>query len=662
MLTLALVFLTAGPDNTPHVVLGLDTYRDLLTQQSAESFTIVEAAKVEGSFKRGLTLTLRGRARGDLRQVPVLEDSVPLTACESRGAVLARQSGAYVAVWPQAASFEVRCAVGKAGTPLSLKFLNVLAVDASVTDGVVELGAPRAAEQTLTVAAPGSAAAPVAAPAAPRLTGRYQLTVGPDETRFIWRMAVQNPSEAPATVTLPVREGETPESTTPKATRTTGALEFEVGPGSSELVVSGVVAGTRFSPPLPGDDQPVLIEGQALVRLELRGHARRISPKDTGLTPTSAGAMAVALSGDEAVEWSVQHLEALPSTSYSVGAVSGAYYLAADGKVLGESEVLLHNQGAAALELTLSQRPSWAAIDGQPTILSRTPAGTLWFPIQIESTRVAVQHEQSLDVVPGFAFGALEVPGVGTSASVVRLGISSARDWVPLYESFASEHQDAWPALEAWLTLLGLAAWAFGLLREWLGGKPALVLGTGLAAVTQAHTTGHWAILTALGLATALRVVPWLQRRRVPLFMPVSLVGLAARVAVVTVMLLFLVTLLGDNVRSLFGMSADALAGETDVTPRAGRRPVAGEYRGTPAHTDMPPGTHQRWFNQELVDLRQPAFCRVVLMRAWLVDSTIAMLHLAVLAFAFRHRKALVAGVSGHLERLLDRMAPVEGS
>ena len=151
MLTLTLLLLAAEPD--AHVVLPLDRYDTLarVRAQDVPSFTIVEAARLEGSFEQGLTLTLTGRARGAMPAVKVLGDDARLLSCVSRDSVLGRAATGELELTPLGARFEVKCAVGRGEAGVALSLVNVSAVDATVRDGLVELGTPAAGVQRVSV-------------------------------------------------------------------------------------------------------------------------------------------------------------------------------------------------------------------------------------------------------------------------------------------------------------------------------------------------------------------------------------------------------------------------------------------------------------------------------------------------------------------------------
>ena len=113
MLALTLLLLAADPD--AHVVLPLERY-DAMRVRAVEdkpSFTIVESARIEGSFEQGLTLTLVGRAQGAMGAAKVLGADTRLLSCTSRDALLGRMASGELELKPLAARFEVKCTLGR---------------------------------------------------------------------------------------------------------------------------------------------------------------------------------------------------------------------------------------------------------------------------------------------------------------------------------------------------------------------------------------------------------------------------------------------------------------------------------------------------------------------------------------------------------------------
>lgn len=663
MLTLISLLLAADPE--AHVVLPLERYDTLVRgrpsqDEPASSFTIVESARLEGSFEQGVTLTLAGRARGAMSTVKVLGDDSRLLRCTSRDAVLGRASTGELELTPLAAKFEVKCALGRSESGVTLSLVNVPAVEALVRDGVVDLGAPAAGFQrvSLTRRVASAQARGEFAKVPPTAVGRYRLTVLPDEVRFRWQLQVHNPNREHADFVVPVRPSEHIEGSTPVAREVTAdAVTFDVGPGDTELVMTGTLKGSQFVPPLAAAAQLVLLESHPLLRLETKSEGSAVSPAETGITAQYRGAQALLLSSGQHVSWTANRLEALPSTSYTVSTMRSTFFIGDDGQTVAESTADLSNVGASALSMPLTATPVWASVGDTAIALTHDAQGGLYLPLAPGPQQASVQHRQSLEVVPGLAWGRLEVPGFGATATSSSVSLRYGRDWVPLFEGYAGDRRWALPAFGEVLVLMCLAAWAAQVLAAWLSRRQAATVAVLLGFVAWSTPTGYWAVLIGVSAVTMLRMVPWLRRLELPIVSPSSLAGTVTVVGLGMLLLVGGATLFGDNIKAVFGMSADALAGDTQVSRRSGwLAPVspagAPRYEGTPARVELPRGQRETFLSQDLVDGAASGKATVVLLHASVVASIKVLLDLLLLLAAYRLRGPLLQGARWQLEQL----------
>lgn len=659
-----LVLMLAAAEPEPQVVLPLARYDTLVTQRASKeppTYTTIEAARFSGTFDTQVTLTLSGRASGAMAAVKVLGEEASLRSCTSRDAVLGRQPGGDVSLTPLAAKFEVTCVVGRAGEAVSLSLFNVLAVEGAVREGTVEIGAPAAGTQKVSITrVVAHQTSPEVEPLAPSAVGRFRLTVLPDETRFRWHIQVHNPNHQPADFVLPLRSNEHVERATPATkTMTAEALTFEVASGEVDLVLEGTMKGSSFSPPLPAAAHMVLLENDPLLRLEASSDGNRVSPADTGIATQHRGAQAFLLGADQHLSWVVNRLEPLQSTSYTVSSSTSTFFVGADGQALAQTEVKVSNEGAPALSMPLAATPVWAAVADTPVALTRDGLGRVYLPLALGAQTVSVQHRQALKVVPGLAFGRLEVPGVGTTVTASGVALRYSRGWVPLFEVFAGDSHSALPPFGDVLVLLGLSAWAAQLLGAWLKRRHAVALAALLGLIAWATPTGYWAVLVGVCAVTMVRVMPWLRRLELPVISASSLFGTVAVMGLGMAILVAGVTFFGDNIRVLFAQSANALAGDVEV--RARTKParsvdepaLATRYTGTPAKVDLPSGLRQTFLSQELVDATASTSCTVLLLDAAIVDVAKVLLDLVLLLALFRLRAPLLEGT----KRLVERVA-----
>jgi hypothetical protein len=126
---------------------------------------------------------------------------------------------------------------------------------------------------------------------------------------------------------------------------------------------------------------------------------------------------------------------------------------------MAQSNLAIINAGAPALELATSAQPSWLAVDGVSTVLAREDHGLLVVPLSVGAQQVNLQHRQRLDLVPGFATGVLELPGLGAMASRGGAELRYGQAWTPLYEAFGSERRVAGPTFGDVLMMLFIGLW-----------------------------------------------------------------------------------------------------------------------------------------------------------------------------------------------------------
>lgn len=187
---------TPGTGESPRVTLPLSEYEQLRKLRETPSLTVVDTLKVGGSFAaRTLSLVLGGRSSGTLPPAVVLEsvEGAALAGCDGT-ALISRGDGAAYTLTPLGPRFEVRCRlVSSSGDRLSfVAGKAVLFPEGDVADGEFLPGAdPGDGTRPFTVvrriATAGEALAPTA-------TGRYRITLLPDETRFRWTIEVRNPN------------------------------------------------------------------------------------------------------------------------------------------------------------------------------------------------------------------------------------------------------------------------------------------------------------------------------------------------------------------------------------------------------------------------------------------------------------------------------------
>jgi hypothetical protein len=659
----------------PSVVIPLDRYEALTAQQKGgRSYTVVESAHLEGSLEKGPTLVLKGRAAGDMPAVAVLASSeLRLSDCGDE-ALLSRGSRGEVLLTPFKPRFTLRCSLGTPrGDALSVAVLGVLDVQGALADGTVEVSEGADGARTL-VATRAAAKDEVPREAlAPTAVGRFRVSILPASTQFLWLVSVHNPNRARASFTLKVRPGEAVEQVTAAApyVPSEAGLTFQVPPGDVELTVTGTTTNADFIAPFEGAVHYLLVESHPLLRATVDSAAQRLSPSQVGLASQYRGSQALLMTPGQRAGWTVAPLPVLPTTSYTVSSLKSLFFIGADGRVVGQSDIDLANQGASEISLPLGAVPAFASVQGAPTQLTTDGRGALWLPLAQGQQVITVQHKQTLSTTLGFAAGNLELPGLGGMASEAQVRLRFGREWVPLFQSFAGSRHMALPDLVDVVLLVFLALWAERLLRALGLARPRRVLLAVLVAAMAGASEAYWLVLFTLSAGTIFWGLCWLRDLRLNSLLPSysSVVGVATTVGLGALLVVGVSTLFGDNVRRLFGMSADALGGDSAVIG-GGHAPVAAEpmatpapqgvYQGLPARLDIPAGVRRDQLSSEIVDTSAQGSVRVLLISTWLVNALRALLGLAVLVLAYLSRAQVLSGVRVQLAKLVSAQVPSE--
>ncbi|MBL8949802.1 MAG: hypothetical protein JNK82_03435 [Myxococcaceae bacterium] len=668
------------------VSLPLERFEQLIQkkeEKAVRSFTVVESARLSGSFAKGFFIVFTGRSVGDSPEVALAGGDTVLQGCTSDQAVLTRTAD-QVHLTPLGTRFSVRCGyAAPAGEGFTLKLHGIADVTGAVADGTASVTAGSDGVVSLEVKRPepkAEAPAPLEEKELPpTVVGRYRVTVLPDEGRFRWELEAHNPNRRAVTFPLPVRANEQLEKleTSVQYEVTADGFAVHLPPGDTKLAVNGAMKGARFEPPIDAAVQFVLLDSHPLLRLEVDTAGKRLSPNETGLKAEYSGAQGFLLARGQSLQWKATVLETLPSLSYTVPQLTSSHFVGPNGEVLAESLITLENEGAAEVTLPVHGTPEYASIDGTSVPLTNTAAGDLRLPLTRGAQALRMMHNSKLQTGFGFAAGTLELPGLGTAATSSRVELRAGSDWVPLFHTFGGHRWFALPRLGEIVLALVFGAWAVHLLVSFgLKRRQSLVLG-GLTAVFASSTSAsHWPVVCALAGGSMLFVGSWLRESKVKLVAPSGLVGGLIVMGLGMVMMVGTVTLFGDNIRRLFGMSADALAGDDVVSQRYGSgltnktmqsfgqnaaygygssapapAPVAG-YSGAAAARQMPRGEHRVSLSNELVDTRSPSSARVVLISAPLVHTAWGLLHLLAFGLAFFMRRQLLEGIKGQVVRL----------
>jgi hypothetical protein len=646
----------------------------------------IESVRVKGSFEGGFELSVSGRSQGTMARTPLLHPSgTNLNTCRGE-ALLERDENGYVEIVALAPRFTLRCTIERQDREFALTLSRVVDVSATLLDGDVKLEPGEGGSQKLSFTKLRRASARPVSKEAQRerlpatAVGLYRLRVFPDEARFVWRFDIHNPNAEPVAYSISAPEGahvERVDGVSDHALVSEGA-RLVVPPGDHEVSLTGTLARSTFEAPVQAAAQFVVVEHHPLVRLSVSTDARAVALKEVDVSPEFRGARAYVLARGQTLSWTKTPIETLPTTRFAIDQLSSRFFVGSGGQSLGETTVELTNEGAAEVSFPMRVAPTYAAVADAPIPLTQDADGQLVVGLSSGRNIIELQHRHALRTSLGFAVGELEVPSLEAPATRGDVELRYSRDWIPLYESFAGERRLASPAFGDAILLFVLALWTFELaLRFEFRRRTALPLSALAAAASWCTTLGHWSVVCSLSALSMVFVVPWLRTVEVPLlrwfrWIPSSLLG-----GVVILTLLGGITLFGNNVRAMFGSSADVLSGEAfpadlrqsnavagldGVAARDGAvgglpSPAAGasNYAGIGVPTELPMGIRRTILSQELVEASGPTLCRVVLISASLAEAAQVVVFSLLLGFLFLRRGLLARGLRSQLAKVTMR-------
>lgn len=660
---LALVAARAVADETARpaggssqVTVPLAEYEALKRAQEHASVTVVDVLRLAGSFKgQALSVVFNGRSAGTLPSVDVLSGAagIVLYSCDGDGIVSRGQGGAF-RLTPLGARFSVRCRLAARGSDrLEMRSTpSVLWVESGIDDGEFVLGQESddggrsfAVVRRVTVAAEGLP---------PSATGRYKITLRPDETRFQYEIAVHNPNRSRQAYDVTLASGEHVQQVDAQVPYDVqGArYRFDIPPGDATISVSGSLSGSRFSPPIDASVQYCVLESHPLLRPVVTGASKRVSPQEVGIATEYRGAQAFILSKADAIAWTVTRLEALRTTSFAVKRAWHRFFFSADGGVLGQTDYSIDNQGAPDISLPMDAQPTFASLQGQPVLLTKDAKGDLWLPIAQGAQELVVQHRQSFRRLPGLGFAALTLPRLAVAATTGTVSLHYPAEWTPIYESFLSDARVFTPEGEVVVAWLLLFFWTERMLAA-LGLQKArrIVLAVWLALAALAWGWALAAVLLGDLAVTVIVLIPWLRARKWATGVTILLVGAGA--FLVLIALVAIPSLLRARVSAPYA-SSSAEYGRLDKVQEVSRggagsphftAPVEEQaYQGLPAKVEIPSGVRQTSFSKELLDTTTSRTVRVVLVSDALLGWLQSLVLLVALILLLRARREIAAG------------------
>jgi hypothetical protein len=383
--------LTGAAEAPATVTIPIKDYLDLKKQSDKGSVTTIEETKIWGQWGKRLDISFSGAATGHFEPLPVLQESAGLSLSGCNGQALLKASDGSVQVQPMNARFKISCELAiKNWEDFSLTVLNSLFLRTDVrgadvlvsTDSISQrrVGFHRAEVRRETASAPLNDE--------PSFQARYQISALPEESKFQYMIFANNPNRTARAFELKLPNGEVVgqvDTTNPYETTKNG-LSFKLAPGTSRIRITGRLPKPEFHPPLSGKAlEYLLLDNHPLLTLDVTGGTRRVSPKDTGMTPSFMGARAYLLGKNDSFSWQVKTLDVFSSLTYTVTSASYRYYASTQSAALVEANFQIDNQGSPEIPLKIPGQATYLEINGVPQVLTkdkdsqlllRLPSGT----------------------------------------------------------------------------------------------------------------------------------------------------------------------------------------------------------------------------------------------------------------------------------------------
>lgn len=660
-LALALTAASPAPPPGDHVTLSIQDYEALRAAQLRGSVTVIDLLQLGGRFAdRSLSLRLEGRSSGNWPTEAVLEvpSGLLVYGCEG-DALLSRAEDGRLQVTPLANRFRLTCRLATRGSDRVEMTATraVLGVEPGVPDGEFVWGEEgKDGRRTFSVVRRVTTAEGRLAPSA---TGRYRVSLWPDETRFRYEIAVHNPNRAREPFAVALASGEhvqKVDASVPYEVKG-GEYLFDLAPGEATLVLSGSLPRPELVPPVEASLQYVLVEAHPLLRPAVQGAAKRVSPREVSMAAEFRGSQAFLLTGREKLAWSVVKLEALSTTSYSLDVADSVVFFSPDGVAQGESTFSLDNQGSPDVTVPWDPEMTYAELGGQPMLLTRHAEGgrdALWLPIAQGKETLVVQHRQPFRRALGFGVASLRLPQPPVPASNGSLHLRYPKEWQRLYAGALGDAAYWSPEGPEVLGFVFILFWTERVLR-WLGLATRARLTTALALTVAALSWGWAAFVLISALLVTSGRWAWVVTRRAGRS---AAAAVATGLAALLLLLLVFAIAVPSLLRARRSVDYSSRAPSSEAATTAGEAQV---YQGLPAKVTIPRGQDSDHFSREMLDMRTARPATVVLVSSQLLAVLQALLVLLGLWAAFRVRRELAAGWRAAGQAPTPQPEPQEG-
>jgi hypothetical protein len=626
------------------VTMPLKEYESLLKSTEKESLTILESINVSGSMRqKSLQLNVKGRSTGKLAKVPLLKLNGQFALSDCRGDALLSPEPGGVFLVPLKDAFTLTCSVGlPEQEKIEMEFLSpTLRVSHEIQEGDVILQDSTSGGTTLVISS--LAGVPTRQLREPIGTGRYRLSILPNQDNFEYTFVFDNPNRSRVETAIPLVNNEAIRTVkTSNAYREEDkTLKVELLPGTNQVQIAGTFSGEHFRTPLPFEEQYLVIENHPMLNVTVQTEARRISPKDTGVSYTYRSAQGFLLAANDELNWGIQKMQVFSTLGYSISHAQYLAFVPAAGHPVVEARITVDNQGMPQMNLDIPGRPLYLEIDGTPQLLYKDEKSNLKIPLSPGTQNIAIQYETE-EGLKFFSFaGKTRLPAMGSPVSRATVWLRIHRRWTPLGATFSRYFFSPvrlWKVVLPFILCFGF----YSFLRKFGFRRPMSVIFSGLFLALSIWSM-PWILAPVLFMA-ATGVLRVREKYKPSKGMKIMLSVLLF--LVLTGLLAFGLMMTVASVSQRRAMSdmagAGGLASINKAESVAPEYPVPRAYEGLPAKINIP--SQERadiHFSESMVATGKPLVVRYFMVPAVLLRLVLLIAAVILLILVWKERRPL---------------------
>jgi hypothetical protein len=427
----------ASASSESTVTIPLETYLSLIKPKEDVSLTTIESASLSGEFGEKLRLRVTGTSVGHATPQAVLRSSPQFMISKCSGTANLVNRDQMISLLAKEKKFQVDCDLFvKSWGELTFNFGDVLFVASDVigADSSIE-GAKVVIHRKLNELTGIAAEVTV--------TGRYQVSVLPESTKFVYHFDIHNPNRAKKAYQLNLANGESVtsiETGSEYKEIENGKISFNLSPGANKVQITGAFGATNWKAPVTAALQYLMIQNNPMLQLKIETTAKRISNEDSRMPANFSSSRTYLLDSKSTFSWNIKKLEVIASTGYSIGQALYNMYVPDEGPGIVEAQFAIQNRGTPELAFKVPGRPVYLEIDSQPQVLAKDADGQLLTQIPNGDHRVLVQYKTEKPFAGWFMSINELMVRPQAALSNVSVNIGFAKSWSAVFGNVLTDY------------------------------------------------------------------------------------------------------------------------------------------------------------------------------------------------------------------------------